>query len=79
MGSERIRGYKVAAEHLGISIGALRARVSRGTVPFRVRDRGKQHRPVILFSLDELDAWLTGTRPGEDFSDAVKTAAKERA
>ena len=69
-------GYAEAAKHLGISEPALRARVSRGTIPFRVRDRGKATPPVVLFNLDELDAWLDGERPGEDFPAAVKNAER---
>lgn len=60
----RIRGYSDTAKHLNISVGALRARVHRGTIPFRVKERGIAA-PVVLFDLDELDAWNQG-RPFND-------------
>lgn len=62
----RIRGYTETASYLGLKVGALRARVHRGTIPFRVKDRGPAARPVILFDLDELDAWNQGRRFGDE-------------
>lgn len=52
-------GYGPAARHLGMKLGTLRSRVSRGEVPhFRVGKR------LVIFDLDDLDRWLDSKRRG---------------
>jgi excisionase family DNA binding protein len=52
-------GYKEAATHIGIKETTLRARVSRRQVPhYRLGGR------LVVFDLDELDAWLESLRVG---------------
>jgi predicted DNA-binding transcriptional regulator AlpA len=53
---ERVVSYRAAAQHLGISIKALRRRVERKSIPHR-RRLGST---TVMFDLDVIDAWLAG-------------------
>jgi len=56
MASNRTVGYQAAAKHLGITVGALRSRVARKTIPHR-----RVTTWIVRFDLDELDRWMSGT------------------
>ncbi len=61
MASGRMVGYVGAVEHLAtlgvtITVGALRSRVSRRTIPHR-RRRGDR---VVMFDTAELETWAAG-------------------
>lgn len=66
-------GYEAAAQHIGIVPGTLRSLVSRRQVPhIRISPQ------LVIFDLDELDAWLAEKRVAAETSVRIAGSKAKR-